>query len=572
MRLFLAVLLIIPLGGGAQPSILIQNIQWLDVEGQTFNRGDIYLEDGVISSLGKIQGPVDDVITIDGTGKFLIPGLIDAHIHLFQSGGIYTRPDAIDLTRYRPYDEEIQWVRDNAGDFLSRYLKCGITSVMDIGGPMSNFDIRQEFKDDHLKAQLFTTGPLISTYQPPAFAIEDPPIIKVNSKQEAINLVEQQTPYRPDFIKIWYINLPALPAESTYEIVKATIEKCHANSLRVAVHATELNTAKLSLKAGADVLVHSVRDHPIDEDFLKLLKANDAVYIPTLVVGGNYGKAFTGSLELGEADFSVSPPIPLGSLDHLRHLAEGHLQRQMIEEEKEFSVVDNERRQVMYANLKLLQDQGVKIATGTDAGNIGTLHASSFYHEIGAMKAAGLSNAQIIKASTIGGAHALGRASEIGSIEVGKRADLVLLNANPLADLNALQDIHLLLNRGYLLDPDTLARPTPEHLVQQQLNGYNQRNIEAFLAPYAENVELYGFPNNLLSKGKEDMRASYSALFENAPELHCQLVNRMIQGNTVIDHERVTGLGSEPLEAIAIYKITSEEISKVYFIHNPTTP
>ena len=134
-----------------------------------------------------------------------MPGLIDGHIHLFQSGGLYTRPDVIDLRSIRPYEEERTWVNQHAKDFLKRYLRCGITTVVDVGGPMSNYEIRNRYNDSTRYPNLFLTGPLISTYQPPEFGTEEPPIIKVNNAEEARELVNMQVPHQPNFIKIWYI-------------------------------------------------------------------------------------------------------------------------------------------------------------------------------------------------------------------------------------------------------------------------------------------------------------------------------------------------------------------------------
>ncbi|MGD1840791.1 MAG: nuclear transport factor 2 family protein [Thermonemataceae bacterium] len=104
-------------------------------------------------------------------------------------------------------------------------------------------------------------------------------------------------------------------------------------------------------------------------------------------------------------------------------------------------------------------------------------------------------------------------------------------------------------------------------LAQQQLDAYNNGDIDAFLVPYAETVEVYTFPNELSYKGKEKMRPRYAKFFEQYPDLHCELVNRIVQGNTVIDHERIQGIpGRSPFEAIAIYKIEDNKIAKVYFV------
>src|SRR2546421_5398905 len=76
---------------------------------------------------------------IDAKGKFILPGYIDTHVHFFQSGDIYTRPDGLDLNSIRPYKQETEWIRSHLDDAFARYLRCGITSVVDIGGPPLNF-------------------------------------------------------------------------------------------------------------------------------------------------------------------------------------------------------------------------------------------------------------------------------------------------------------------------------------------------------------------------------------------------------------------------------------------------
>ena len=107
---------------------------------------------------------------------------------------------------------------------------------------------------------------------------------------------------------------------------------------------------------------------------------------------------------------------------------------------------------------------------------------------------------------------------------------------------------------------------TPESLVNQQLVAYNARDIDAFLSPYSDDVELYAFPDKLIGKGKDLMRKQYSEMFKNITNLHCEIKNRTILGNTIIDHEVVTGFGPQKLEAIAIYEVKNDKIIKVYFI------
>ena len=112
----------------------------------------------------------------------------------------------------------------------------------------------------------------------------------------------------------------------------------------------------------------------------------------------------------------------------------------------------------------------------------------------------------------------------------------------------------------------TTSEKTPLVLVEEQLQAYNKRDIEAFLAPYSDSVELYSFPDKLLGKGKESMRKEYGEFFRTTPKLHCEIKNRIIQGNTIVDQEKVTGMGDRVLEAIAIYQIEGGKIRRVYFV------
>ena len=205
------------------------------------------------------------------------------------------------------------------------------------------------------------------------------------------------------------------------------------------------------------------------------------------------------------------------------------------------------------------------IATGTDAGNIGTQHAGSYFNELKAMQDGGLSLWDLVTASTINGAKAIGRQSSSGSLVKGKTANMVLLNANPLDDLSNWRKIDKVINRGIVLQPDSLIKNSPELLAQQQLNGYNAHDIDAFLAPYADDAEIYSLDGKLQMKGKEQMRKEYTEVLKR-PGLYCRVVNRIVQGNTVIDHEEIHATGlKKPFYGIAIYIIKNGKIQKVYF-------
>lgn len=106
-----------------------------------------------------------------------------------------------------------------------------------------------------------------------------------------------------------------------------------------------------------------------------------------------------------------------------------------------------------------------------------------------------------------------------------------------------------------------------DSLAQLQLVAYNQRDIEAFLAPYSDSVAVFQFPNKLRYTGKDAMRSRYTRLFERYPELHCKLTHREVLGRTVIDSEELSGIRADSIvRAVAIYTIVRGKIQQVHFL------
>lgn len=110
-----------------------------------------------------------------------------------------------------------------------------------------------------------------------------------------------------------------------------------------------------------------------------------------------------------------------------------------------------------------------------------------------------------------------------------------------------------------------VAEVSPEYLAQEQLEAYNNRDIDAFLKPFAKNVQVYRYPNKLSYEGIENMRKRYEGYFKNTPDLHCKILKRIVFKNTVIDHELVTRRGST-VKAVAIYEMNGGKITKVTFL------
>ena len=395
------------------------------------------------------------ITIVDGRGKWVAPGLVDAHVHFFQSGSAYTRPDVVDLRKLRPYEREIALLKAALPRTFARYLLCGVTSVVDVGGPFWNFEVRDSAARTALAPRVAVAGPLVSTVARPELDIGDPPIVKTSTPEEARALVRRELARKPDLMKVWFV-VRSLGNESLDDLaagkalVAATVDEARKGGVRTAVHATELETARAAVEAGAAVLVHSVFDKPVDDAFVDLMKRRGVVYIPTLFVRTGYTLVLTGSFTPTPAERRWADPDVLATFDEVKSRPELASRPRR--------TPDPESERVPLQNLKRLSDAGVTIAAGTDAGNIGTLHGPSIFRELRLMVDAGLTPREVLASATAGGARVMGREKDLGAVAPGKLADLLILDRDPLADVANLEAIHRVVKGGRVFTPEELAR------------------------------------------------------------------------------------------------------------------
>jgi len=404
---------------------------------------------------------------IECVGKFILPGYIDTHVHFFQSADLFTRPDGADLNNVRPYKDEVAWIKSHLDDTFVRYLRCGITSVVDAGGPMWNFEVRRKANTTEKAPRVAVAGPLISSVVREKLDLGDPPIVRIDRPDQARAFVRKLAEQKPDLVKIWYIVDKDHPIDSFRPIARATIEESHAHKIRVAVHATELETARAAVEEGADVLVHSVVDQPVDEAFVKLLKERHTILCPTLVVFERYGRTFSHQLNLTPEEKAWGNPDVIATLD-VTKIPEDKLPeriRDALAKPEEALERIQKVYEVALPNLKKLEDAGVTIAAGTDAGNIGTIHGPALFREFQLMKEAGLTNMQILRCATSNAAQMFGgeTGARIGKMEQNALADLVILTANPVDDISNTSKIDTVVKNGTIyraasLLPDAAAK------------------------------------------------------------------------------------------------------------------
>ena len=388
---------------------------------------------------------------VDLSGKWLVPGLVDAHVHFFQSGGLYTRPDVVDLREIRPYPEEIAGIRARIDRTLARYLASGVTAVLDAGGPLWTFEVRERARALGPAPRVAATGPLLGTRVPAVLgALDDPPMLAIDTPAAARAAVEGLARHRPDLVKIWWVRPDADLADQLAR-VRAAVEAAHARGLPVLAHATQRRVARAAVKAGADRLAHGVRDEPVDEGLLDAVARRGVVYTPTLAVGEGYREVLGRRVELLPIERRLGDPEALASFGDVERLPP-----RLFPPRPPRSRPAGPRR-VEAENLRRVAARGITVAAGSDAGNIGTLHGPSLHRELELMAAAGLTPMQVLVAATAGGAAALGRAGDLGTVEPGKLADLVVLDADPLQDIRHTQAIARVMRGGRWFDPAAIA-------------------------------------------------------------------------------------------------------------------
>jgi imidazolonepropionase-like amidohydrolase len=395
---------------------------------------------------------------VNAKGKWVIPGLIDSHVHFFQSGNPFTRPDAVDATKVVPYAKEVERNKARLPATFKVWIASGVTSVADVGGPFWNFEARRAARESPVAPRVVVAGPLISMIDRPQLDLGDPPIIKITSPDEARALVKRELDQKPDFIKVWFIHRPGDNLQSQEAIVKATGDAAHAAGLRLLVHATELDVAKAALRAGADVLVHSVQDKLVDSEFLHLAKANKALYIPTLFVTDGYALVIYNSWKPTAAEQRLADPEILAQMNDLEHVGLDLLPARMSSVIRQGLSFRPGVKTYPMENLRRVWDAGIPVAMGTDAGNIGTLHGPSVFREMQLMVDSGLSMSEVLKSATVNGAKTMGLEKDLGTLERGKLADLVILNADPLGKVDNLSDIYRVVKGGKVFDPGELLK------------------------------------------------------------------------------------------------------------------
>jgi imidazolonepropionase-like amidohydrolase len=392
--------------------------------------------------------PPPDAEVVDARGGFVTPGLIDAHVHFSQTGWVDGRPDALDVRGEYPYDSAMAALRAHPEVFGRSYLCSGVTSVYDVGGYTWTYELASRTQSALDAPRVVAVGPLLSTIDHWVNLPAERQFVYLRDEKSAREAVRYLAAERAGAAKVWFIVHQGRPFDEMAALVGAAGDEARKAGLQLIVHATGLREAKEALRAGARLLVHSVEDAPVDEEFISLAKSRGALYCPTLTVRDGYVRMFRGVLDGtapamddpggcvdAETRARVAETATVGAARVDRNRFESRAQRWAAES------------RTARENLPRVRAAGIPIVMGTDAGNPLTLHGPSVYAEMEAMAAAGMSPMAVLESATRVSARAMGR-DDLGTVEPGKHADLLVLDADPLADVRNLRRVRLVVRGG----------------------------------------------------------------------------------------------------------------------------
>jgi imidazolonepropionase-like amidohydrolase len=416
----------------------------------------VVMRGGEIDCAGSREAcPVPEGVgVVDLAGHWITPGLVDAHVHFSQTGWADARPDALDLREHFPYPAAVADLEAHPERFFRALLCSGVTAAFDVGGYPWTWDLPARAEADTRAPRLAAAGPLLTTLDHWLNLPAERQFVYLSDAAAARDGVAYLAARGTDAVKVWLIVTGERPMDELAAVVAAAGEAAAAHDLPLIVHATGLEEAKAALRAGAEMLVHSVWDEPVDDDFLALARGAGTVYVPTLTVSRGYLRLYRAAAE-GAVPELDDPNGCVGATTRARLAATatagagGVGAAQLAAMEARIA----EQEAVAAANLARVHAAGIPVAMGTDAGNPLTLHGPSVHAELEAMQAAGLTPLQVLVAATAGGARALGR-DDLGTVEPGKKADLAILSADPTQNTTAFRHLtHVV--RGGVLRPVT---------------------------------------------------------------------------------------------------------------------
>ena len=488
-------------------TIVVQGATLIDGTGRRpIEHASIVIRDDVIVriEIGSKRDWPEGVQVIDARGKFVVPGLWDSHIHIGGSTGGLVSPE-----EFSPEQMELNW---------RAYLYNGVTSIFDAcGAKDSMLEWRKSEREGSLLGpRVFAAGPGFTApgghpagtiYAGMDWLVEQA-TRQVDDPDLARQKVREVVADGVDAIKSLYDDVGGTVPKLSLEVLRAITDEAHEHGKRVFVHVQNAPDAIGALNAGADGVEHMVRaDESGWDEAMELAARKGAFWTPTLAVMEALGR--------------------MGDMTYFdNYETQGSVSQVVLESIKQvWQDAGTDRPQPLepcLESLRRARELGVKVALGTDAGNPAVFHGLSVHRELELMVKAGYSPMEAIVIATGNAAEKLGLEGKLGTLEEGKAADLLVLSADPLADIRNARQIEVLIKRGTVYRREDLAikpgeprparqEPAAEEPVQPEAPVAGEPlSVEQAQARLGQAYKLFYDPANAeeFRKGREQLQSA----------------------------------------------------------------
>tara|TARA_Y100000590_G_scaffold468516_1_gene651538 strand:- start:1914 stop:3287 length:1374 start_codon:yes stop_codon:yes gene_type:complete len=414
----------------SQPVAFVGGMLLDGYEAEPIHHATVIINNGIIVDVGESDSLAipDNAVVIDIGGKTIMPGLIDAHVHTDLIGHG-------DYTRYYKFLNGIERINDVMPIAAKQMLRAGVTSAIDLGTPFQILDLRDKIRRGEIPGpRLTVSGPWITRVSwdgiPPEYETV------VTTTEEAVHETKKNIENGSDVIKLW--------AGMTQEDYYAVVEEAHKHNIKVHAHLYDPDDIKAAINAGVDVFQHvgSGRNPPYDQELLSDIAHKKIPIVQTI------------SHRIWIYPETVHFPERLHDPIHRKDMPED-IYNEVINSFINFhrlSYFDEIGLEVRNSKIASRQfiESGAYMGVGTDAASPMNFHSDAMWFEMSALVDSGMTPIQVISAATKTNAEILGQIDELGTVEPGKLADVIVIDGNPLSNIDNMANVEIVVKDGVI--------------------------------------------------------------------------------------------------------------------------
>jgi len=397
-------------------------------EAQPIHHSVVVFENGRITAAGtrdEVTIP-DNAVVINTAGKTVMPGLIDAHMHIDLIGHG-------DYDRYYAFLNGMERLPEVMPIAAKQMLRGGVTSGLDLGAPFQVLEFRERIRRGEIPGpRLTVSGPWITRVH--LDGVPDEYQITISSAREAAQRTRELINRGSDVIKTW-VGLTA----TDYQ---AIVDEAHKAGVKVHAHLYDPDAIRLAIDAGVDVLQHvgSARNPPYDDALVSEIAHKNIPIVQTI---SHRIWVYPATVEFPERLYD-----PMYKKDMPTDIYEEFIASfDNFHRHSYFHDIGQETRNSKKSASQFI-DAGAYMGVGTDAASPLNMHTEAMWREMSALVDSGMTPIQVISAATKTNAEILGRFDQLGTIEPGKLADIIVVDGNPLANIDAMQNVEIVIKDG----------------------------------------------------------------------------------------------------------------------------